>query len=208
MPTLTRPRLRPLHTAPVTFDEFLLRATDEDVREELFNGRILPAMAPPTARHERIQSFLLSLLKMYADARDLGEVLGSRTLVRIDERNGYEPDVLFVRKERLDIIREREVSEAPDVAVEIVSRSSRRADYVDKLAGYERAGVREYWIIDPDRGEARFYRRGDDGLFADATPEPGVLFESTVLSGFRLDPAVLFADPMPGAFALLQGLLA
>lgn len=208
MPTLTRPRLRPLHTAPLTFDAFLLREGDEHVREELFNGRILPAMAPPTARHERIQTFLLSLLKMYADARGLGEVLGSRTLVRIDERNGYEPDVLFVRKDRLGTIREREVSEAPDVAVEIVSRSSRRADYVDKLAGYERAGVLEYWIIDPDRGEARFYRRGADSLFADASPAPGEAFRSEALPGFRLDPSVLFQEPMPGAFGLLQELLA
>ncbi len=208
MPTLTRPRLRPLHTAPVTFDEFMLRDTDEDVREELFNGRILPAMAPPTARHERIQTFLIKLLGMYADARDLGEVLGSRTLVRIDERNGYELDVLFVRKERLDIIHEREVSEAPDVAVEIVSRSSRRQDYVDKLAGYERAGVREYWIIDPDRGEARFYRRSSDGLFTDVSPRPGEVFQSEALPGFRLDPTVLFQEPMPGAFGLLQALLA
>ncbi len=207
MPTLTRPRLRPFHAAPVTFDEFIERFAGRDTKEDLISGHIIPAMSASTP-HEFLVVFLIKLLGIYADARSLGTVMGSRTLVRIDRRNGYEPDVLFVRKDRQHIIGEQALSEAPDLAVEIVSRSSRRQDYVDKLAGYERAGVAEYWIIDPDRGEARFYRRGDDGLFADASPAPGEAFRSAVLTGFRLDPGVLFAAPPPDAFALLQRLLA
>lgn len=207
MPTLTRPRLRPLHAAPLTFDEFAERFADSGTKEDLINGRVLAAMPASTA-HEIVQTFLVSLLTMYVAARNLGGlVLGSRTLVRIDERNGFEPDVLFVSKERQHIVGEQALSEAPDLAVEIVSRSSKKVDYTDKLAGYERAGLIEYWIIDLDRREARFYRRGD-GLFADASPPAGAAFESAVLPGFRLDPRVLFGEQPPNAFALLQELLA
>ncbi len=207
MPTLARPRLRPLHAAPVTFERFVEHVAGDDTKEDLINGRIIPAMSASTP-HELVQTFLIKLIGMYTDARDLGIVLGSRTLVRIDERNGYEPDVLFVRKDRQHIVGAQALNEAPDLAVEIVSRSSKKQDYVDKLAGYERAGVREYWIVDPDRSEARFYRRGADGLFADASPSPGEPFESAVLPGFRIDPAVLFQEPLPSAFALLQAMLA
>ncbi|HET6568808.1 MAG TPA: Uma2 family endonuclease, partial [Rhodothermales bacterium] len=96
-------------------------------------------MSPAPYSHERIFGFLYALMRFYVRSKDLGEVLGSRTLVRIDERNGYEPDILFVSKERLHIIKEKELAEAPDVAVEIVSRSSRIDDRVRKFMGYERA---------------------------------------------------------------------
>lgn len=73
-------------------------------------------ISPAPYSHERILGFLFTLMRAYVRSRGLGEVLGSRTLVRIDERNGYEPDILFVAKERLHVIKEKELAEAPDEA--------------------------------------------------------------------------------------------
>lgn len=197
-----RPKARP---ALRTYDEFA-RDAPAGTKEDLINGVVVPAMSASTP-HERVFRFVFFLLTGYVSAKGLGEVLGSRTLVRIDDRNGYEPDVLFVAKARAGIVRERDLDGAPDVAVEIVSRSSRKADEQAKFAGYERAGVREYWLLDPERQTAALYRRGADGLFADVTPAPGEPFVSEAVAGFRLDPAVLGRDPLPSEFDVLRDLL-
>lgn len=207
MQTAEKPRASTARRRAVpllTYETFLHHAPD-GTKEDLIDGVGVPAMSASTT-HERLFAFLLTVLRGYASAKGLGEVLGSRTLVRIDARNGYEPDLLFVSKARAHIVRERDVTEAPDIAVEIVSKSSRRRDARTKFLGYERAGVLEYWLIDPERRAATFYVRGDQGVFEPA-PLDGGVFASHALPGFRLDPAWLFADPLPPEFAVLRGLL-
>lgn len=182
-----------------------MRAGPEGTKENLLDGVVRLEMSASTL-HEQTFAFLLFVLRGYVRVNGLGEVLGSRTLVRIDERNGFEPDVLFVARHRAGIIRERDLAEAPDVAVEIVSRSSRIADRVQKFTGYERAGVREYWLIDPEYRLAEFFRLGAAGAFEQVDVKEGTFF-SEVIPGFRLRPDWLFADPLPSEFEVLQALL-
>jgi Uma2 family endonuclease len=199
----TPPAQAPPATEPITFAQFIAR--DDERKADLIDGYLLHDM--PTDRHEDLFAFLLFLLRGYARERGLGEVRGSRTPVRITDRRASEPDLLFVRRERIHIIHPLYLSEAPDLAVEIVSPSSVKRDYEVKRADYEAIGVREYWLIDPEREVARFFRRGPDGLFTDASPSSGEAFASEVVTGFRLDPQTLFADPLPSEWALLSDLL-
>ncbi len=120
MSTLTRtrsPRRRPLHAELLTYDDFL--ALDLDYKADLINGRIVTDM--PTYEHEDLFAYLLILMRVYAEQRQLGIVLGSRTPVVVDGRSGFEPDILFVSEERRGIVRRLDLSHGPDVAVEIVS---------------------------------------------------------------------------------------
>ncbi len=151
--------------------------------------------------------FLGTLMSLFAEETGIGEVLGSHSLVRVDGRNGFEPDLLFVRDDRVHIVEAQFLSQGPDVAVEIVSPSSKRHDYATKRDGYERAGVAEYWIVDPERRETRFYRLGNDGRYADVTPDAGDPFESVAMPGLRLDFALLFADERPSTLRLLRAML-
>ncbi len=202
--TLTAlPAQSPPQTEPMTFADFIAR--DDERKADLIDGYLIYDM--PTDRHEDLFLFLASLLRIYAREMNLGEVRGSRTPVRIDERRSFEPDILFVRRERAYVIQKLYLSEAPDLAIEIVSPSSVRRDYETKRAGYEAMGVREYWLIDPVNSDARVFRLGMDGLFADVTPAQGEVFKSDVLAGFRLDLGVLFDDPLPSEHAMLRDLL-
>jgi len=187
-----------------TFADFL-RRPPQDTKEDLINGFIVPAMSAGLT-HEELFAYLFVMMRGFATARKLGVVLGSRTLVRIDERNGFEPDLLFVSEARRHLLTEQALLGAPDVAVEIVSKSSRTQDRDAKFAGYERAGVLEYWLFDPAHAEAAFYRRTPDGLFEDATPADGA-FASTALPGFRLNAASLFAETRPSEVDALRVLL-
>jgi Uma2 family endonuclease len=205
--TLTHPRpstqARP-EVEPMTFDQFICRPDER--KADLIDGYLTDDM--PTDAHEELFRFMITLMGLYARKRDLGIVRGSRTPVHIGKRRAFEPDILFIRKERAHIIQTLYVSEAPDVAVEIVSPSSVRRDYKTKRMGYEQMGTAEYWLIDPLDHHARFFRLGVDGLFADVSPADGESFESQALPGFRLTPADLFADPLPDELDLLTDLLA
>ena len=115
---------------------------------------------------------------------------------------------MFVPTSQLDGIRaDGLITQGAGVAVEVVSPSTRRRDYVDKRDGYERAGVTEYWIVDPKRETVQFYRRGDSGLYDEVTPPQGKPFESAAVPGFRLLPEALFADPLSNRYELLRDLL-
>ena len=213
MPAVQSPP-RPAARAPESPDaspyEEYRRRFQNGEKGNLIDGRAILDMSA-SIRHQLIERFLLILLQGYASEKGLGQALASRVLVRIDERNGFEPDVLFVRQDRLYILGERDVQGAPDLAVEIVSPSSRRDDRGAKFDGYERVGVPEYWLVDPERREASFYRLDgapyEAGGAYRAVPLQDGQFVSEAVPGFRFDPQVLFADPLPREFAVLRALL-
>ena len=161
--------------------------------------------------HENLQAFLLTILRAYVRERHLGVVGGSRSTMRVDDENGYEPDVFFVRQARAGIVEGTGISGPVDVAVEIVSPSSGKRDRVTKFDGYERVGVPEYWLVDPERREASFYRLDgapyEAGGAYRAVPLQDGQFVSEAVPGFRFDPQTLFADPLPSEFAVLRALL-
>ncbi len=100
----------------------------------------------------------------------------------------YKPELVFVRAERLPRMREK-IEGAPDLVVEVISRGSRRLDSETKKNDYEHAGVREYWLIDPQRNAMTFYRLQGD-RFVEAAAK-GDAFASEPVPGFVLDIAAV-----------------
>ena len=205
MPTLTTSP--PAPTTLLTAADFM--ALPGEDKRDLIDGHLITDMAPPSRRHEDIAAFLLFLMRGFASARDLGKVYGSKSPVQVDEYNVFEPDVVFVSSERSGIVLASGVmTSGPDVAVEIVSPSSKRRDYADKFAGYQLARVGEYWLIDPIDETARFHRLDDHDEYTDVTPRYNEPFVSAALPGFRIDPADVLADPLPNEYHLLTRMLA
>jgi Uma2 family endonuclease len=169
----------------MTADEFFEFAP-ETQKAELIDGVMIVA-PPPLDIHEREQGFLFTLIRLYVEMFALGEVRGSRTAVRLSDTDVFEPDVLFVARERAKIIQERGIFGAPDLVVEILSASTAPYDRGDKFHAYERAGVGELWLIDPygPAGTEFFQRRGE-GL-QPVMPDAGGWLTSQALPGFRLN---------------------
>ncbi len=184
-------RVETMETQRLTHADFM-RLAPEDQKAELIEGEMF-VLPPPFFVHERLQGFLFSVLTLFAGRFDLGQVLGSRTAVAISETDTYEPDILFVAKARAPIISERQLLEAPDLVVEILSASTARYDRGPKLAGYGAAGVRELWLIDPygPAGTQFFQRQADRRV--EVAPAAGVL-RSVALPGFDLRVAWLWPD--------------
>lgn len=126
-------------------------AMPDGTRAELINGHIY-YMAPPTRTHQKIVSKLNQYIANYIDSLNGScEVYPAPFAVFLndDDMNYVEPDISVIcDKDKLD---NKGCHGAPDWIIEIVSQSSRRMDYSVKLFKYRSAGVREYWIVDPEK---------------------------------------------------------
>lgn len=133
-----------------------IEALPEGERAELLDGKMY-MMAAPTATHQRLLGFLFFEFQSFIK-RNNGdcEVFLSPFAVYLNETNDYvEPDLIIVcGKDKVD---EKGCHGAPDFVIEIVSSSSRTMDYVRKLHKFRACGVREYWIVDPEKNRILVY---------------------------------------------------
>jgi Uma2 family endonuclease len=168
---------------------------DDGQRHELVDGEHVVTPAP-TARHQRILGRLFIAFHQASGGSESGEVFFAPIDVVLSFTDVVQPDLLFVRKERAGII-DRRVEGPPDLAIEVVSPSSRRTDELLKRRAYERYGVEELWIVDPELERIRIYRREGQGEgFArpiELATEHGDVAETPLLPDLRLDLASLFA---------------
>jgi len=170
----------------MTAEEYL-QLEDDGFRYELIDGVI--CMSPsPTAVHQKVATRIAAQIVAYLEKHPVGEVF-----VEVDVNLGsgprggdlvYRPDVVFVRAERAAAMRERIVG-PPDLVVEVVSNTSRRYDHETKKNDYERCGVGEYWLIDPEQDTMVFYRL-QGGRYVEVTPQ-GNTIASEAIPGFTLD---------------------
>lgn len=189
---------------PITFDEFCVLIRPEQ-KADLIDGVIYMA-SPENIDSHRLFRWLYTLMGDFAEAKDLGEVFGSRIAFRLGAKVGPEPDIAVVRKDRLHLARKSYFAGPPDLAVEIVSPESVERDYVTKRATYQEAGVAEYWIIDEEPRKALLLRPDRKGEYREVRAVKGE-FKSLVLDGFRLRPAWLWQTPRPSRVEILAEML-
>lgn len=141
-----------------TYQDYLL--TPDDKRYELLEGELIMVPAPTTV-HQRISRKLEVALDEFVKKQDLGEVFDAPCDVFLDDENVVQPDILFIAKERSDIITEANIKGAPDLIVEIISPASAYNDLVRKKKLYARFGVAEYWLVDPGEKTVEVLRLED-----------------------------------------------
>ena len=126
-------------------------ALPDGERAELIDGQIY-SMAPPNTRHQRILNYINTEINMYI-RKNNGECevfpAPFAVFLNDDDMNYVEPDISVICDKNK--ISDKGCQGAPDWVIEIISPSSRAMDYFTKLFKYQKSGVREYWIVDPDR---------------------------------------------------------
>ena len=142
---------------------------DEDEHIEIINGEAF-MMATPSRIHQGICFEIGRQLGNYLEGKQC-KVYPAPFGVRLFEQDGdspenvdtvVEPDISVVcDRSKLD---EHGCKGAPDLIVEVLSPSTQRHDQLVKLNLYQRAGVREYWIVDPENRTVRVMVQADDGL--------------------------------------------
>lgn len=181
----------------LTYEEFL-DWCDEDTRAEWVDGEVV-MVSPASERHEDVRGFLETVLRIFVEHYGLGRVLGAVFQMRLAApvNRGRQPDLLFVSTTRLERLHATYLDGPADVVVEIISPESRLRDRGEKFAEYEIGGVREYWLIDPERREADWYQRDARGRYRLVEPDPQGWYASVALPGFRLRTTWLWQEPLP-----------
>jgi Uma2 family endonuclease len=125
------------------------RSLPEGTLAQLIQNQIIMSPAP-LDRHQRISMELSSELVYHVKRNKLGTVRYAPYDVYLDDKNAFQPDILFVSKENMHLIEEDGIYGAPDLVIEILSPSNSKYDLKVKKDVYERYGVKEYWIVDPE----------------------------------------------------------
>ena len=161
---------------------------DDGRRHEIIDGEhyVNPA---PSFKHQIVIARLISALYIHVERHALGIVVPSPVDVVLGRHDIVQPDIIFISHARTHLVTPANLQGAPDLAIEVLSMN-RNYDEQVKFALYERAGIPEYWIVDPFADTVRVFRLSNRGYVP--VPESDTL-TSPLLAGFQLRIADLFA---------------
>ena len=165
----------------------------DDVKAEFINGEVI-MHSPVKRRHLDASKYLENLLQNFVLLNNLGVVDSEKALVGLT-RNDYEPDICFWNDETAASFEDDQMEHpAPDLIVEILSKSTTGRDRGIKFEDYAAHGVCEYWIIDPVRKSVEQYQLDESTMaFASvATLYIDDMLEALTVSGFRIPVRAIF----------------
>lgn len=188
-----------------TYEEFL-EWCDEDTWAEWINGQVL-RLSPASRRHQQLAHFLQTVIGIFVERKNSGTIISAPFQMKTGSNlPGREPDLLFISKERESLLKESHLQGPADLVIEIVSPESRSRDGEEKFAEYEKGGVKEYWIIDPDLEKADFYLQDEQGRFREQDLDNLGFYHPQALPGFKLKVEWLWQDPLPPTLEVLREL--
>jgi len=180
-------------TRKLTYDDFV-NFPDDGQRHELIDG-VHYVTPTPITKHQRVVMRLSTSLHNYLSANPIGEVFGVPLDVVMSRSDVVEPDVQVILREQQEILTEKNVQGTPAIVAEVLSPGTRRRDLGIKRDLYDRAGVREYWVLDPIRDTVTIYLRAPTATLA-AQPElnraAGDALACVLLPDWSLSLEVLF----------------
>lgn len=169
-------------------DYFALPNTNRHV--ELSEGRlIVPPL--PTPQHQWVVMELAFRLRAFVLERDLGTVFIAPLPVRLWPGKIREPDVFLIAREHTDRIEEK-LCGVPDLIVEVISPSTSHMDREKKFSEYARAGIQEYWLVDPEEKRIEVYILQNGVYKLSGKYVPGEIACSELLSGFKVNASEVF----------------
>ena len=167
-----------------TYDEMVAELPESNLPMELWEGELI--MSPtPTPSHQRIVMNLLLVLNKHVETKGAGTVFVSPLDVVLTQRRVVQPDLFFVATTNQSIIQDR-IRGVPDLTVEIISPGTRKRDRVERKALYQQAGVKEYWLVDPENQTIEVFAlvKGEFQLHSQA--EGSEVAKSKLLTGFKV----------------------
>lgn len=132
----------------LTYKDYV-QIPDDGQRHEIIDGEDYVSPAPETY-HQRLSGLILHQLMTQIEDRGLGAVYHAPIDIQLSDFDIVQPDLVVVLASRRFIITPKKIKGPPDLVVEILSPSTGSRDQREKLDLYQRAGVPEYWIVDPD----------------------------------------------------------
>ena len=183
----------------LTYDDFLL-FPDDGQRHELIDGEHY-VTASPNTKHQGVSGNLHFLIRGWLEQHSVGRIFYAPFDVVFTRYDVVEPDLLYMSHARArDVLTAANVQGVPELVIEIGSPSTRKRDETIKRRLYEREGVSEYWVVDPDIDVIRVYRRDVDGFSRarELTAEAGDVLTTPPFDGLELPLERIFREPPDG----------
>ncbi|MEZ5291878.1 MAG: Uma2 family endonuclease [Vicinamibacterales bacterium] len=181
----------------LTYDDFLL-FPDDGKRHEIIDGEHYVTPSPNT-RHQRLVRRLLLSVGQYLESHPgVGEVFGAPFDVVLSFHDVVEPDLLFIAADQEGVLTDKNVEGPPALVIEVLSKDTRKKDAQTKRRLFERTGVREYWLVDPELDLVQVLRRSADGKLVrveEVTAEDDGVLTTPLLPGWQLAMRTFFAEP-------------
>src|SRR5699024_10209322 len=175
----------------VTYDDY--QALPDDGNQYQIIGGKLYMTAAPFTKHQRTVRNIFLILDDYVVQNDLGEVFFAPFDVVLSMTDVVQPDVLFIAKERLNIITQKNIVAAPDLIVEVLSPATRQIDRNPKKALYTRHGVKEYWLADPEsQSMQQFVLKDNQLVVAGQADSKTPSFKSHLLENLVVELQAIF----------------
>jgi Uma2 family endonuclease len=177
----------------LTYDDYVL-FPDDGMRHELIDGEhyLTPS---PNRKHQKVSGNLHLLIASWLEEHPIGQIYYAPFDVVFSKFDVVEPDLLYMSNERAsEVLTQANVQGAPEIVIEIGSPGTRKRDETIKRRLYERTGVSEYWIVDPELDVVRVYRRGGDEFDRplELRTESGDVLTTPLLPGLDLPLARIF----------------
>ena len=168
-----------------TYEDYM--KTPDDERYELIEGELLMTPSPNTF-HQHICGKLFLYIAQYVLENNMGKVFFAPYDIVLGKENVFEPDIIFVSNENLDIITEANIKGAPDLIIEVLSPSTAYRDLVKKKRIYAKFGVKEYWIVDPEEKTVELYVLKERQFDLKKSYRADEVVESILLKGLSIPP--------------------
>ena len=171
-------------------EEYL--ALDTNRLVEFSHGK-LEILEMPTFSHQRLVALLYRILSSFVERQQLGVVMFAPLRMRLWQGKYREPDVLFMSRENAEQLGEK-FWHGADLVMEVVSPDDPRRDWVTKRFEYARAGIPEYWIVDPTPRTVTVLHLAGEQYSVHGTFPEGETATSVLLDGFSVPVSDVFAE--------------
>jgi Uma2 family endonuclease len=179
----------------LTYEDFLL-FPDDGQRHELIDGEHYVTPSPNT-KHQRVSGNLFLMIGSWLEEHPIGRMFYAPYDVVFSNFDVVEPDLLYLSNERMaEVVTPQHVRGAPEIVIEIGSPGTRKRDETIKKRLYERSGVSEYWVLDPELDVVRLYRRREEGFdrAVELSSETDDTLTTTLLPGLEMTLRRIFRE--------------
>jgi Uma2 family endonuclease len=186
----------------VRYEDFLRDYSGQHV--EWVNGVVI-RMSPIDERHDALTRFLDNLFQAYLELTGGGRVLQDPMVMKLGpDQPARQPDLQILLPESLGRIGQYAVIGPADLVVEVAAPESEHRDAIEKLAEYEQAGVREYWLLSPRHQRTSFWVLSSEGIYEVRETDAGGRYTSEILSQLQVDVSLFWRKPLPGYIETLR----
>jgi len=184
MPVAVKPKVPLYDGGKYTFNEHL-NLKDDGFQYEIIKG-VMKVVPAPSYEHQKLSGYLYVELGIFLRKNPIGIASYSPRDVKFSDDLKYQPDILFISREKLEINKHQYVDGPPDFIVEVLSPGTFSYDIREKFYNYEKFGVKEYWIMNPDNINGSEFYYLEQGQYKQFYPE-NMVIHSKVIEGFSID---------------------